>query len=89
MGFLYGKKLFPFNTPLDLLRFGGLKFWGRIRTALGGAYIAKMLNDAKGLGQISVSEWLGNIFGAGGMSTGVTGGLPTGFGRRFGGWVKR
>lgn len=64
MGFLYGKKLYPFNTPLDLLRFGGLGFMGRLRTALGGAYIAKMLNDPKGLDKISVSEWLESIFGA-------------------------
>ena len=64
MGFLYGQELFPFNTPLDLLRFGGLSFAGRIRTALGGAYIAKFLNDPKGLDKISVSEWLEGIFGA-------------------------
>lgn len=64
MGFLYGKTLYPLNTPLDLLRFGGLSLIGRIRTALGGAYIAKILNDPKGLDQISVSEWLENIFGA-------------------------
>jgi len=64
MGFLYGKKLYPFNTPLDLLNFGGLSFWGRLRTAFGGAYIAKMLNDPKGLDKISVSDWLEGIFGA-------------------------
>jgi len=64
MGFLYGRTLYPFNTPLDLLGFGGLSLIGRIRTALGGAYIAKMLNDPKGLDQISVSEWLEGIFGA-------------------------
>ena len=64
MGFLYDKTLYPFNTPLDLLGFGGLSLVGRIRTALGGAYIAKMLNDPKGLDQISVSEWLQGIFGA-------------------------
>ena len=64
MGFLYGKKLYPFNTPLDLLGFGGLSLWGRIRTAFGGAYIAKFLNDPKGLDTISVSDWLAGIFGA-------------------------
>lgn len=64
MGFLYGQELFPFNTPLDLLCFGGLSLAGRIRTALGGAYIAKFLNDPKGLDKISVSEWLEGIFGA-------------------------
>jgi len=64
MGFLYDKTLYPFNTPLDLLKFGGLSLVGRVRTALGGAYIAKMLNDPKGLDQMSVSEWLEDIFGA-------------------------
>lgn len=64
MGFLYGHELFPFNTPFDLLKFGGLSLAGRIRTALGGAYIAKFLNDPKGLDKISVSEWLEGIFGA-------------------------
>ncbi|HEU0119963.1 MAG TPA: NAD(P)/FAD-dependent oxidoreductase [Bryobacteraceae bacterium] len=64
MGFLYGKKLYPFNTPLDLLGFGGLSLWGRLRTAFGGAYIAKLLNDPKGLDRVSVSEWLEGIFGS-------------------------
>ncbi len=64
MGFLYGQKLYPFNTPLDLLRFGGLSLTGRLRTALGGAYIAKLLNSPEGLDQISVSDWLSGIFGA-------------------------
>jgi protoporphyrinogen oxidase len=64
MGFLYGKTLYPFNTPLDLLGFGGLGFLGRIRTAFGGAYIAKLLNDPKGLDEISVAAWLRQIFGA-------------------------
>jgi protoporphyrinogen oxidase len=64
MGFLYDKTLYPFNTPIDLLGFGGLSFAGRLRTAFGGAYIAKVLNDPKGLDRISVSEWLQGIFGA-------------------------
>ncbi len=64
MGFLYGETLYPFNTPLDLLGFGGLSLFGRLRTALGGAYIAKLLNDPKGLDEISVADWLRNIFGA-------------------------
>jgi protoporphyrinogen oxidase len=64
MGFLFDRTLYPFNTPLDLLGFGGLSLIGRLRTAFGGAYIAKFLNDPKGLDQISVSEWLERIFGA-------------------------
>ncbi len=63
MGFLFGNTIYPFNTPFDLLNFGGLSLGGRIRTALGAAYIAKFLNDPKGLDQISVSEWLQGIFG--------------------------
>lgn len=64
MGFLHGRKLYPFNTPLDVLNFGGLSLWGRIRTAIGGAYITKFCNDPKGLDSISVSEWLQDLFGA-------------------------
>ena len=64
LGFLFDKTLYPFNTPIDLLGFGGLSIAGRLRTAFGGAYIAKMLNDPKGLDWISVSEWLEGIFGA-------------------------
>lgn len=64
MGFLHNRTLYPFNTPVDLLGFGGLSFGNRLRTAFGGAYIAKVLNDPKGLDQISVSEWLEGIFGA-------------------------
>src|ERR1700752_1974967 len=32
MGFYINGKLYPFNTPLDLLRFGGLNPFDRIRT---------------------------------------------------------
>lgn len=63
MGFLHGQTLYPFNTPADLLRFGGLTWSGRVRTALGGAYIAKLCNDPRNLDSISVSEWLLSLFG--------------------------
>ncbi|MBM3784007.1 MAG: FAD-dependent oxidoreductase [Acidobacteria bacterium] len=63
MGFLHGKRLFPFNTPMDLLKFGGLSIAGRLRTAIGAAYIAKFLDNPKGLDSISAIEWLEGIFG--------------------------
>ncbi len=64
MGFLYGSKVYPFNTPLDVLTFGGLSLPARLRTAAGAAYIAKFCNDPKGLDHISVADWLRDLFGA-------------------------
>jgi len=64
MGFLYGGRMYPFNTPVDLLRFGGLSIGGRLRTAMGAAYTAKLLRDPAGLDETPVSDWLRGIYGA-------------------------
>lgn len=64
MGFLLGRKLLPLNTPFDVLNFGGLTLWGRIRKAIGTAYITRFCNDPKGLDGISASDWLEQQFGA-------------------------
>jgi len=63
MGFLYGRELSPFNTPVDLLRFGALSVAGRLRTALGAAYTAKLVRNAEKLDDRPVSEWLRGIYG--------------------------
>lgn len=64
MGFLHGRKVYPFNTALDLLRYGGLSVPARLRTALGAAYASKVVTSPEGLDDISVGEWLEKIFGA-------------------------
>jgi protoporphyrinogen oxidase len=63
MGFLHQKQVYPFNTALDLLRYGGLSVPARLRTALGAAYASKVVRDPAGLDEISVAEWLERIFG--------------------------
>lgn len=63
MGFHYGNQCFPFNTPMDLLRFQPLTILERLRTAAGAAYIAKGVRNPESLHHIPVSQWLTKIFG--------------------------
>jgi protoporphyrinogen oxidase len=64
MGFLHGDTLYPFNGPLDLLRFGGLSLPGRLRMAIAGGYLTKLYKDPGTLHETSVAEWLRSLFGA-------------------------
>jgi protoporphyrinogen oxidase len=64
MGFQYEEAFYPFNTPMDLLRFGALTVPERIRTAVGAAYITKFVKDGAALDGITAAEWLTKIFGA-------------------------
>jgi len=63
MGFRLGGKLYGFNSPLDLLRFGALSFPDRLRTGLGAAYITKIKRHGLDLDDVYASEWLRRIFG--------------------------
>jgi len=63
MGFQYEDAFYPFNTPLDLLRFGALTIPERIRTAVGAAYITKFVKDGAALDGVTAAEWLTKIFG--------------------------
>ncbi len=63
MGFRLGGKLYGFNSPLDLLRFGALSFPDRLRTGLGAAYITKIKKRGLDLDDVYACEWLGRIFG--------------------------
>lgn len=64
MGFQYEEAFYPFNTPLDLLRFGALTIPERLRTAVGAAYITKFVKDGAALDGITAAAWLTSIFGA-------------------------
>ena len=64
MGFRLGGKLYGFNSPLDLLRFGALSFPDRIRTGMGAAYITKIKKRGLELDDVYACEWLRRIFGA-------------------------
>lgn len=63
MGFRLGGKLYGFNSPLDLLRFGALSFPDRLRTGLGAAYITKVKKHGLDLDSVYACEWLRRIFG--------------------------
>lgn len=63
MGFLVDGRLYGFNTPLDLLRFGALGFPDRVRTGLGALYITKLKRQALDLDDVPAREWLLRLFG--------------------------
>jgi protoporphyrinogen oxidase len=53
----YGGKVYPFMTPLDLLKFTPLSIIDRVRTGLVGLYLQKLTNW-KPLTEITALEWL-------------------------------
>lgn len=62
MGFHIDGKLYPFNTPMDLLKFGALSMMDRVRTGAGALALSRM-NDAEGLDQVPVDQFLRQRFG--------------------------
>ena len=62
MGFVVGGKRFPFNGPLDLLRFTPLKFWERIRFGIISLLLRK-LGEGKDLDNMPIEEWLISLYG--------------------------
>ncbi len=64
MGFHMGGKLYGFNTPFDVLRFGALSLPDRLRTGLGALYITKLKKRALDLDGVHASRWLRDVFGA-------------------------
>jgi protoporphyrinogen oxidase len=53
----YDGKLFPFSTPLDLLRFKPLAFWNRIRTGLVALYLRRLRNW-RPLTRVTALDWM-------------------------------
>ena len=63
MGMTMDGQHFPFNTPLDLLRFSPLPIHDRIRLGAGGLSL-RALGRGKDLDKVSSEEWMRPIFGA-------------------------
>ncbi|MBI3636559.1 MAG: FAD-dependent oxidoreductase [Candidatus Rokubacteria bacterium] len=63
MGFLVDGKLYGFNTPADLLRFGALSLVDRVRTGMGALYITKLKRQALDLDDVRACDWLPKLFG--------------------------
>lgn len=56
MGVYHGGKIYPFNTPTDLLKFKPIRFVDKIRFGLTSLYLSKVA-DWKKLERISCLEW--------------------------------
>jgi protoporphyrinogen oxidase len=63
MGFLVDGALYPFNTPLDLLRFRALSLVDRVRTGFGALYITSLKKHALDLDNVPARDWLLRLFG--------------------------
>lgn len=62
MGFVYGKKRYPFNGALDLLRFNALSLVERIRFGVV-SLLLRAAGKGKDLDNIPVGEWLSGLYG--------------------------
>jgi protoporphyrinogen oxidase len=62
MGVLTGGKLWPFTTPLDILRFGPMTLAERIRMGIGGLRLQRW-KDWESLDSVPAREWLTNATG--------------------------
>lgn len=63
MGFHIGGRLYGFNSPADVLRFGALSLPDRLRTGLGALYITQIKRRGLDLDEVFAHEWLQRIFG--------------------------
>ncbi|HVT66071.1 MAG TPA: NAD(P)/FAD-dependent oxidoreductase [Mycobacteriales bacterium] len=57
MGVLTGGRLWPFTTPLDILRFGPMTFPERVRMGIGGLRLQQW-KDWESLDTVPATEWL-------------------------------
>ena len=62
MGFMYQRRIYPLNTPLDLLRFGPLSFVDRLRMGLMGIR-ARTQGLSPHLDTIAVGDWIQKMVG--------------------------
>ena len=62
MGFLYQQRLYPLNTPLDLLRFDPLRLHERLRLGLMAIW-ARFRGVSLELDEITATDWLRNMVG--------------------------
>jgi len=57
VGIYYGGRIYPFVTPLDLLRFSPLPPWERVRLGLMGLYLRRRADVTPFLG-VTAKEWV-------------------------------
>ena len=62
MGFMYQRRIYPMNTPMDLLRFGPLSIVDRVRMGWMGLR-ARMGGVQPALDDISAEEWIRGMAG--------------------------
>ncbi|HWC35215.1 MAG TPA: NAD(P)/FAD-dependent oxidoreductase [Mycobacteriales bacterium] len=62
MGVLTGGRLWPFTTPLDILRFGPMTLPERLRMGIGGLRLQRW-KDWESLDSVPAREWLTNATG--------------------------
>lgn len=62
-GILYGGKIFPFDSPFDLLRFFPLSMWERLRTGFGLVRI-KFARSEKKFENVGAEDWSRRHFGS-------------------------
>lgn len=63
MGFYMDGRLYPFNTPFDLLRFSPLSLAARLRTGVGALGISK-IKEPEHLDEVPVDQFLTDRFGS-------------------------
>jgi protoporphyrinogen oxidase len=67
VGFFHGGKIWPFVTPLDLLRFRPLPLLDRIRVGLTGLYLRRQKNW-EGYEKVTAWEWIRRHVGQNGLN---------------------
>lgn len=63
MGFMVDGVLYPFNSALDLLRFGALGLPDRLRTGAAALYLTTLKRNPRDLDHIPAGEWVRRLFG--------------------------
>jgi protoporphyrinogen oxidase len=67
VGFYHGGKIWPFVTPMDLLRFKPLPFIDRVRVGLSGLYLRRQKNW-QGYEKITAWQWISRYVGKNGLN---------------------
>ncbi len=62
MGFIVDRKRYPFNSPIDLLRFKPISFFNRLRFGIVSIAI-RYLGKGKDLDNLPIEDWFKNLYG--------------------------
>ncbi len=58
VGFYHGGRIYPFTTPLDLLRFSALSFWNRVRLGLVTLYLQRKKYWPREYERVTAEAWI-------------------------------